>query len=86
MRTTLTLDPDVLRLVQNVVHRERKTMKEVVNEALRRALREPTASEPYTLTPHHSGLRPGLDAARLNQLSDEIDTESRIEHMTRALD
>ena len=38
MRTTLTLDPDVARLVDEAVHRERRPMKHVVNEALRRAL------------------------------------------------
>ena len=38
MRTTLTLDPDVARLVAAEVHRARMPMKAVVNEALRKGL------------------------------------------------
>jgi hypothetical protein len=38
MRTTLTLDPDVARMVQEEVHRVRKPFKDVVNDALRRGL------------------------------------------------
>ena len=38
MRTTLTIDDDVARLIDEAVHRERRPMKQVVNDALRRAL------------------------------------------------
>ena len=38
MRTTLTLDPDVARRIEDEVHRLRKPFKQVVNDALRRAL------------------------------------------------
>lgn len=37
-RTTLTLDPDVVRLIEEEVHRLRKPFKHVVNDALRRGL------------------------------------------------
>lgn len=53
MRTTLTLDDDVLRLIQDAVHRERRSMKDVVNDALRCALREPTSTE-FVARVHHS--------------------------------
>jgi hypothetical protein len=77
MRTTLTLDPDVARLIDDAVHRERRPMKQVVNDALRRALQPVDAqpAEPYRLAPHRSALRPGLDLAGFNKLADELDDE-----------
>lgn len=78
MRTTLTLDADVARLVDDAVHRERRPMKQVVNDALRRALSRPgdAGGEPYHLVPHESALQPGVDPARLNQLADELEDEA----------
>lgn len=79
----MTLDDDVLRLVQDAVHRERRSMKEVVNDALRRALQQPRTPTPYRLVPHESGLQPGLDAARLNQLADELDDDEQLAALRR---
>ncbi len=74
MRTTLTLDPDVARLVEDAVHRERRPMKQVINDALRRALLKPAEPrEPFTVDVHHSALQPGLDLAGFNRLADEIE-------------
>jgi hypothetical protein len=75
MRTTLTLDPDVARLIDEAVHRERRPMKQVVNDALRRALADDSRHEPIRLVAHRSAVRPGIDLARLNQLADEIEDE-----------
>lgn len=75
MRTTLTLDPDVTRLISDAVHRERRPMKQVVNDALRRAL-TPDAEgggEPFRLVPHDSALLPGLDLAGFNRLADQLE-------------
>jgi hypothetical protein len=77
MRTTLTLDDDVARLVDDAVHRERRPMKQVVNDALRRALTQPaTRQEPYRLTPHESSVRPGFDATGFNRLADELEDDA----------
>lgn len=86
MRTTLTLDPDVARLIDDAVHRERRPVKQVVNDALRRGLRpEPPADEqPYGVTPHHSALRPGLDLAGFNRLVDELDDEQILDQARRS--
>ncbi len=79
MRTTLTLDPDVTRLVEDAMHRERRTMKQVVNDALRRSLAPARpAAAPYRLIPHESAVRPGLDLAGFNRLADELDDEAVI--------
>lgn len=84
MRTTLTLDSDVARLIDEAVHRERRPMKQVVNDALRRALTPETQRERVTLTPHESDVRPGFDVARLNQLADELDDEAILDAARRA--
>lgn len=83
MRTTLTLDDDVARLIDEVVHREHRSMKQVVNDALRRAL-APSASrrETYHLTPHESAVRPGFDPSGFNRLVDELGDEA-IMHRAR---
>ncbi|MGH3904836.1 MAG: hypothetical protein ACRDTE_11695 [Pseudonocardiaceae bacterium] len=79
MRTTLTLDEDVARLVDDAVHREHRPMKQVVNDALRRALTPPASrQEPYHLTPHTSTVRPGFDLTGFNRLADELDDEAII--------
>lgn len=85
VRTTLTLDDDVARLVEDAVHRERRPMKQIVNDALRQAL-APLAprQEPYHLTPHESALRPGFDLAGFNQLADELEDEAIIDKARRA--
>lgn len=76
MRTTLTLDDDVLALVHQTVHREHRTMKSVVNDALRQALSGQGSAMAYAVTPHDSQLQPGIDPGRLNQLADELEDEA----------
>jgi hypothetical protein len=77
MRTTLTLDPDVARLLDDAVHRERRPMKQIVNDALRRALGPSSMSQQhYELVPHESSLRPGLDLSGFNRLADELEDDA----------
>jgi hypothetical protein len=86
MRTTLTLDPDVARLVEDAVHRERRSTKHVINDALRRGLGSTASSdvEPYRMVPHESSLRPGFDPMGLNRLADELEDESLVAKARRA--
>jgi hypothetical protein len=80
VRTTLTLDDDVARLVEDAVHREHRPMKQIVNDALRRALAPRVPREmPYRLMPHESAVRPGFDMAGFNRLVDELDDEAVID-------
>jgi hypothetical protein len=75
MRTTLTLDADVVRLIEEEVHRVRRPMKQVINDALRRGLtsgpRKPRTR--YRVPAHDARLVPGLDRGRLNALADELE-------------
>ncbi len=76
MRTTLTLDPDVARMLEDEVHRVRKPLKQVVNDALRRGLAPASQSrprKPYRVQTHTARLLPGLDRGRLNALADELE-------------
>jgi hypothetical protein len=79
MRTTLTLDPDVARMIEQEVHRVRKPLKQVVNDALRRGLTSSTGPKPasrYRVRPHTSRLMPGVDRARLNALADDLEDQA----------
>jgi len=77
MRTTLTLDPDVARLVEDAMHRERRPMKQVINDALRTALgRADRRRAPFSVDVHQSDLQPGFDLAGFNRLADEMEDEA----------
>ena len=82
MRTTLTLDPDIFFALKETARREGKPFKEVVNEKLRIGLSPlPAQAEnikKFKVIPKHCGFRPGVDTARLNQISDELEAEEFI--------
>jgi hypothetical protein len=62
MRTTLTLDDDVLEHARTVACKLRLPFRTVVNEALRMGLKEvarPAMQRPYRMVPHDMGLRTG---------------------------
>jgi hypothetical protein len=80
----LTLDPDVAHLVASAVHLERRPMKQVVNDALRRALGPQPSGERVQLVAHRSAIRPGVDLARLNQLADELEDEDLLDAARRS--
>jgi hypothetical protein len=66
MRTTLTLDPDVARLLREEAHRQRRPFKDVVNEAIRRGL-----------APAPNARRPGRFRARTRRPSGRASTPAR---------
>ena len=78
MRTTLTLEPDVEKLLQQEMRRTDKSMKAVLNDALRIGLGargKPPRPPEFKVDPHPFGFKPGVDADRLNQLVDELEVE-----------
>jgi hypothetical protein len=79
MRTTLTLEPDIIRLIEEEVHRRRSTFKDVVNDAIRRGLapKNVTSRRPKVrVESHDARLNPGLDPGSLNRLADELEDEA----------
>jgi hypothetical protein len=86
MRTTLTLDPDVVRLLKEEERRQGKSFKAVVNDAIRRGLApqgRASSSRRFRVRPHHTSLRPGIDSAAFNSLADELEDEAVIEKAAR---
>ena len=76
MRTTLTLDDDVLTAARGLAERQRKTVGEVVSALARQGLRR-EASTPPTIRNGVVLLPTGPDAkavtlALVNQLRDEL--------------
>ena len=78
MRTTLTLEDEVAERLKKASQNEDKSFKEVVNAALRRGLGldRPENRKPFRVKPHSSPFQPNVDLARLNQLVDELETDS----------
>ena len=86
MRTTLTIDPDVEQLLQREMRRTDRSLKAVVNEALRKGLgyrSKPPRAARYRVEPHPFGFRPGVDVDRLNQLADELEAEETARRLAR---
>jgi len=80
MRTTLTLDDDLARLLKKTARDSERPFKQVVNEAIRAglvALEEPPARQPYRLEPADlGGVRPGIDLTKALRLADELEDEA----------
>jgi hypothetical protein len=78
MRTTLTLDDDVAAFLLEQRRLQDKPFRQLVNEVLRRGM-SPSASGAgpgeFRVEPNRSGLVPGVDPGRLNQLSDELEAD-----------
>lgn len=86
MRTTVTLDPDVERLLKDTVRKSGKSFKEVLNRAVRMALTTPTTAptrKPFRVRARRLGLRPGIDAGALNRLADELEVEESVVKQAR---
>lgn len=79
MRTTLTLDDDLLQLVREEAARTRRPVRAVLNERLRLGFQAAGKSRParrFVVEPFDAGgFAPGVDEARLNQLLDALETE-----------
>lgn len=81
MRTTVTLEPDLAKKVKALAHRRGLSFKQALNEVIRHGLTSQArqdAQPRYTLEPHPSGFRPGIDQGKLNQLFDQLEVEDFI--------
>lgn len=86
MRTTLTIDPDVEQLLRREMRRTNRSMKAVVNDALRVGLGvrgKPPRTPPFRVEPHAFGFKPGIDADRLNRLVDEMEADEVARKLAR---
>ena len=85
MRTTLTLEPDVVRRLRKKMADKKLTLKQAVNETLRAGL-ETTVNEKrhkFVVEPHACGFKAGVDLDKLNQLVDEMEAEAVARKLSR---
>ena len=78
MRTTLTLDDDIADSLKERARLLDISFKQVVNDTLRRGLSpsgDQTPPRRYRVVPNRSGLVPGVDPLKLNQLNDQIEAD-----------
>ena len=79
MRTTLTIDDDIVRHIRKVVANSGKSFKAVVNDALRVGMagdRIAKTAEPYCLTPISMGNIVGpFDLDKALRLADRLEDE-----------
>jgi hypothetical protein len=86
MRTTLTLEPDLAKKLKDLAHRRGQSFKQTLNEVVRRGLAAQATrgkQEPYVVTPHRGGFRPGIDPHKLNQLADQLEVEDFVAEARR---
>jgi hypothetical protein len=78
MRTTLTIDDDVLDKAKAVAAKLRRPFRQVVNEALRNGLQgveDPPRTRPYRTRPHKLGLKAGRNLDNIQALLSQIEGE-----------
>ena len=78
MRTTLSIDEDVLEKARKAAGRLRLPFKTVVNEALRLGLAEvekPAKQRRYRTTPSDMGLHRGFDVDNIQELLAQAEGE-----------
>ena len=89
MRTTVTLDPDVVRLLKDEAHARGASFKVALNEAVRKAFRTAPKTaqkqKPFVVKSHHMGLMPGIDYSKANKLADDMEIDAFIE-LTKRLE
>jgi hypothetical protein len=79
MRTTITIDDDVMGKAKAVAAKLRAPFRRVVNEALRTGLQivedTPPQTRPYHTHPHKMGLKVGRNLDNIQELLSQIEGE-----------
>jgi hypothetical protein len=86
MRTTITLEKDVERMLRDAMHHYRKSFKETLNAAVRAGLGEkpPTArAAKFKIKARPLGLRSGIDPTSFNKLADDLEVDAFLEKNSR---
>ena len=78
MRTTLTIDDDVLDRARALSQRLRTSFRRVVNDALRagmEAFESPPKTKRYKTQPHKMGLKSGKNLDNIHELLAQVEGE-----------
>ena len=81
MRTTVTLEPDLAKKLKALAHHRGVSFKQALNDVIRRGLTASVRQEArarFTVQPHDSEFRAGIDPDKLNQLVDQLEVEDFI--------
>jgi hypothetical protein len=81
VRTTVTLDPDLVQKLRSLARERGISFKEALNSALRRGLSsggEGGANRPYRLPSRRLGLRAGIDLDHALRLAGELEDAETI--------
>jgi hypothetical protein len=79
MRTTVTLDPDVVEQVRSLARRRNLSFKAALNAAIRSGIvAERGGSRPYKTPSRRMGLRPDVDLTHALRLADALEDEELI--------
>lgn len=87
MRTTITLEKDVERMLREAMHRSRKSFKETLNAAVREGLGRKQVNgkaRKFTLKARPLSLRSGIDPTSFNKLVDDLEVDAFLEKNRRA--
>ena len=84
MRTTVTIDADTEHLLREEAARTGNSFKEVLNQAIRRALGRQASGKDFRIEPLFAAPFPAEIAGRnMNRLADELDDEDTIRELAR---
>jgi hypothetical protein len=87
MRTTVTLDPDVERLLKRTAHQRGTSFKVVLNEAVRQSLgpKKKLSSKPVLLPAFSMGIYPDMTPKKLREIEDDLEVEAHFAVTRRLL-
>ena len=83
MRTTVTLDNDVARMLRDAMHRSQRSFKETLNTTLRTSLSgkiRRSSRVRFVVKARPMGLRPGIDPVSFNRLADDLEVDAVVRH------
>lgn len=78
MRTTLTIDDDVLDQARALAKKLNTPFRRVINDALRaglEAVEAPASSRPYRTEPHNMGVKAGMSLDNIQELLAQAEGE-----------
>lgn len=82
MRTTVTLDPDLVTRLRELARQRRISFKSAMNATLRAGLDSETdAGRPYREKPRALGVQPGIDLTKALQLAAALEDEQTIHEL-----
>jgi hypothetical protein len=84
MRTTVTLDPDVQRLLKDTAHRKGQPFEQVLNDAVRAGLRSAAPAGVHFKQPVFSLGRAKVDLTHAGALATDLEDQGTVAAIKRS--